>query len=292
MEPLGTEPAVYLYPRLSPDGSRLAVMLSQGSLTDLWVYDLQRGAKVRVTSGTSFNSFPVWSPDGRYLVFQSIGGMLWARSDAAGKPQPLTESKNLQVPNSFTPDGTRLVFSELSPQTGSDLRTIPVDGRSGGLRAGEPQVFVKTATVNSWAILSQDGRWMAYADAPAGVYEVHVRAFPDNGTDVQISNAGGIQPMWSRNGRELFYRTEDERIMAVTYAVRGDSFVPEKPRVWCGEQLANTGLALNLDLAPDGKRFIVLMPAETGVPRLAPGHVMLTVNFFDEVRRRVAGQAQ
>jgi serine/threonine-protein kinase len=292
MEPLGTEPAVYLSPRLSPDGSRLAFMLSQGSLTDLWVYDLQRGAKVRVTNGTSFNSYPMWSPDGRYLVFQSAGGMFWARSDAAGKPQPLTESKNLQMPNSFTPDGTRLVFSELSPQTGADIRTIPVDSSSGRLRAGEPQVFVKTSTLSIWAALSQDGRWLAYADSQAGVYEVHVRAFPDKGTDVQISNAGGILPIWSQNGHELFYRTEDQRIMVVNYAVRGDSFVPEKPRVWFGKQLANIGLAANLDLAPDGKRFIVLMPAETGVPRLAPGHVMLTVNFFDEVRRRVAGQAK
>jgi serine/threonine-protein kinase len=292
MESLGTEPALYLYPRFSPDGSRLAFLLSQGPLTDLWVYDLRRGAKGRVTSGTSFNSFPVWSPDGRYLVFQSAGGMFWARSDAAGKPQPLTGSKNLQVPSSFTPDGTRLVFSELNPQTGADIRTIPVDTSSGGLRAGEPQIFVKTAILNTWASLSQDGRWLAYADAQAGVYEVHVRAFPDKGTDVQVSNAGGVMPMWSHNGHELFYRTEDQRIMVVNYTVRGDSFVPEKPRVWFRKQLASIGLAANLDLAPDGKRFIVLMPAETGVPRLAPGHVMLEVNFFDEVRRRLAGAAK
>jgi serine/threonine-protein kinase len=292
MEPLGTEPAVYLSPRLSPDGSRLAFTLSQGSLTDLWVYDFERGSKVRVTNGTTFSSYPVWSPDGHYLVFQSAGGMFWARSDAAGGPQPLTQSRNLQQPDSFTPDGTRLVFSELSPQAGADIRTIPVDSSSGRLRAGEPQVFVKTTALSTWVALSQDGRWLAYADAPAGVYEVHVRAFPDKGTDVQISNAGGVMPMWSRNGHELFYRTEDQRIMVVNYNVRGDSFVPEKPRMWFGKQLVNIGLAANLDLAPDGKRFIVLMPAETGVPRLAPGHVMLTVNFFDEVRRRLAGQAK
>jgi hypothetical protein len=75
--------------------------------------------------------------------------------------------------------------------------------------------------------------------------------------------------------------------MVVNYTVREDALVPEKPRVWFGKQLASIGLAVNLDLAPDGKRFIVLMPAESGVPRLAPGHVMLTVNFFDEVRRKV-----
>jgi len=127
-----------------------------------------------------------------------------------------------------------------------------------------------------------DARWLAYADTPAGVYDVHVRAFSDKGTDVQISNAGGILPMWSQNGHELFYRAEDQRIMVVNYTVRGDSFVPEKPRVWFGKQLVNIGLAANLDLAPDGKRFIVLVPADAGVRRLAPGHMMLVTDFFDK----------
>jgi eukaryotic-like serine/threonine-protein kinase len=97
--------------------------------------------------------------------------------------------------------------------------------------------------------------------------EVYVRAFPDSGRLVPVSNAGGVMPMWSSNGRELFYRSEDQRIMVATYRVEGGTFKVDKPRVWFGKQLANLGLAANLDLAPDGKRFVVLMPAEGPEPR-------------------------
>jgi serine/threonine-protein kinase len=288
-ESLSYEPAFYWYPRFSPDGSRLALLVSQGATSDLWIYDLQRGNKIRLTNGTAFNSFPVWSPDGRFVVFQSAGGMFWTQADGAGKSQPLTESKSMQLPTSFTPDGTRLVFSELTPGTGAEIRTVPVQSGSGQLRAGEPQLFLKTSSANAFTALSPDGRWLAFADIRAGSYEVYVRAFPDNGTQVQISNAGGIIPLWSRNGHELFYRTEEQRIMVANYTVKGESFVADKPRVWYGRQLASTGQAVNYDLAPDGKRFLVLMPAESAQPQEAQNHVMLVVNFFDEVRRRVAG---
>jgi hypothetical protein len=99
-------------------------------------------------------------------------------------------------------------------------------------------------------------------------------------------------PLWSKNGRELFYRTKDQRIMVANYAARGDSFIAERPRTWFGERLANLGLAANLDVAPDGKHFIVLMPAESTKLREKQSDVTLAVNFFDEVRRRVAGQAR
>jgi len=114
---------------------------------------------------------------------------------------------------------------------------------------------------------------------------VYVRAFPDNGTRWLISNGGGTMPVWSRNGRELFYRTEDNRIMVTTYAVRGDTFVADRPRLWSDARLANTGMTPNFDLAPDGRRFVVLMPAEGAGPPDVQSHVTLVVNFFDELRR-------
>jgi hypothetical protein len=286
---LGLEPAIYVYPRLSPDGSRLAYMVSQGGHTDLWIYDWLRGSKARLTTGV-FTSFPVWSPDGRFVVFQTVGGIFWARADGAGQPQPLTQTKTLQYPTSFTPDGSRLAFAEATSGAGGEIRTVPVESASGSLKAGESQLFLKTAASNTFAEFSPDGRWLAYSDAEAGRYELYVRAFPDNGAKVQVSNAGGIIPRWSRNGHELFYRTEDQRIMVVNYTVKGDSFVADKPRVWFGKQLANLGVGVNVDLAPDGKRFVVLMPAESPEPREMQSHVMLVVNFFDEVRRRVAAQ--
>jgi serine/threonine-protein kinase len=134
-------------------------------------------------------------------------------------------------------------------------------------------------------VFSPDGRWLAYADTESGAYEVYVRAFPDKSTRWLISNGGGTMPIWARNGRELFYRNEDSQIMVATYAVRGDTFVADKPRVWSEKRLANTGLTPLFDLAPDGKRFAVLMAAEGPEPIEAQSHVTLLLNFFEELRR-------
>jgi hypothetical protein len=109
---------------------------------------------------------------------------------------------------------------------------------------------------------------------------------------VLISNEGGMMPAWSRVGRELFYRTEDQRIMVANYTVKGESFVADRPRVWFGKQLANLGLTINYDLAPDGNRLVVLMPVDSAEPRDTHSHVTLVTNFFDEVRRRVAEQSK
>jgi Tol biopolymer transport system component len=266
-ESLRSEPSYYVSLRLSPDGSRVASIVSQGASSDLWIYDWQRGSKTLLNNGMDADGYPVWTPDGRLVVFQSAGGMFWTGADGAGKPQQLTRSKNLQLPSSFTPDGKRLVFAEMIPGAGAEIRAVPVESASGQLRAGEPQGFLRTPTISTFATFSPDGRWLAYSNAVSGSFEVYVRAFPDNGTQVQISNAGGVMPLWSRNGHELFYRTEDQRIMVANYIVRGESFVADKPRVWFGKKLANLGLTINLDLAPDGKRLAVLMPAENPEPR-------------------------
>jgi eukaryotic-like serine/threonine-protein kinase len=113
-------------------------------------------------------------------------------------------------------------------------------------------------------------------------------AFPDKGGKWQISNGGGVYPVFSRNGRELFFRTEDNRIMVASYTVKGDSFAADKPRVWSEKPLANNGLnGNNYDVAPDGKRIAALMPAEAPEDQKAQNHVIFLMNFFDELRRKV-----
>jgi serine/threonine-protein kinase len=286
------EPSYYVSLRFSRDGSRLAAIVSQGANSDLWIYDWQRGSRWPLTTGMDADGYPVWSPDGQFVVFYSAGGIFWARADGGGKPQPLIRSQSLQLPCSFTPDGTRLVYTELIPGAGGEIRTVRMENTNGQLRAGAPELFLKTADISTFASFSPDGLWLAYADAEAGLHEVFVRAFPDNGAKWLISNAGGVLPVWSRNGHELFYRTQDNRIMVANYTVKGESFVADKPRVWFGKQLANIGLGMNLDLAPDGKRFAVLMPADSPEPRETQSHVKIAPNFFDEIRRRFAAQGK
>jgi Tol biopolymer transport system component/tRNA A-37 threonylcarbamoyl transferase component Bud32 len=290
-ESLGLEAARYNFPRTSPDGKRLAYLVIQGSSSDIWIYDWQRGIKTRLTNGL-IAANPVWSPDARFIVFDGPGGIFWIRADGAGTPQALTRSKYRQMLNSFAPDSKRLVFTELISGAKGEIRILPLEIGAGEMRAGEPQSFVKTSSQLTFAAVSPDGKWLAYANAEGGPYEVYVRPLRGSGGQVQISNAGGVIPLWSKNGRELFYRTEDQRIMVANYTVTGDSFIAERPREWFGKRLTNIGMATNLDVAPDGKRLVVLMPAETPEAQESKSHVTLVVNFFDEVRRRIAGQVK
>jgi serine/threonine-protein kinase len=105
---------------------------------------------------------------------------------------------------------------------------------------------------------------------------------------VSISNSGGVQPVWSQKTNELFYRSDDRHIMVANYTVKENNFrLVGKPRVWSERQLADTGLNPSFDLAPDGKRFAVLLPAENPEPLETKGHVTMILNFFDELRRRI-----
>jgi serine/threonine-protein kinase len=270
-------------------------MLSEGSNLDIWVYDSQRGGSQRLTTAAAVNA-PVWSPDVRYLVFASATGMYWVRADGADNPQPFIRSNILQFPASSNADGTRLTFAELNPEGATLIRTVAVGGPPGRPQPGEPELFLKSSPSNPNPAISPNGRWMAYASMESGIYEVYVRPFSGapSGSGIKrlISTNGGQLPTWSRNGHELFYRSEDHRIMVVNYTVKGDSFDTDRPRLWSEKQLANTGANQNFDLAPDGKRFVVLMPAEGPEPRETQNHLTLVVNFFDEVRRRVAAQGK
>jgi Tol biopolymer transport system component len=286
-QPLLTKPGIYARPSLSPDGQQLALTVTEGGNQDIWLYEWQRDTMTRLTFGAVASRYPIWSPDGRYILYNTSAGIFWTRSDGSGKPQPLTQSKNLQFPYSFTGDGKRLAFLELNPETQYDIWTVPVESDGAGLRVGKPEPFVQTPFDERHPTFSLDGRWLAFDSNESGSYQVYVRAFPDNGGKWQISNSGGMYPIWSRNGHELFFRTEDNQIMVAGYTVRGDSFAADKPRVWSDKKIANIGLNANYDLSPDGKRIVALMPVETAEGQKAQSHVIFLENFFDEVRRKV-----
>jgi serine/threonine-protein kinase len=291
-EPLLAEAGTYNFLRLSPDGDRLAFTMNQGANTDLFVYDLQRGSKTRLTNaGDLLNtgiSNPVWSADSRFVVFRANGRLFYARAEGGGRPELLTDRTTGPTPMSLAPDGT-LAYSQLTPRGGAEIRTLQVETQSGQLRVvGESRVFLKTSTADVQAAFSPDGHWLAYADAIDGDYQVYVRAFPDRGTRVQVSSIVGMVPRWSATGHELFYRTEDHRVMVVNYSVKGESFTVDKPREWSEKQLASTGTASNYDVALDGKRLIGLVPTASPEPRTTQSHIMIATNIFEEIRQRVA----
>ena len=288
VEPLWTEPSFYQFPEFSPDGNRLMSVRAEGANADIWIYDHQRGTKTRATAGTGVNTLPIWSADGRYIVFQSGAQLHWVSADGADRPQLLLKTSGPAFPTSFTPDGRQLFFYETKPEGGSVIKTVPIESQSGRLMAGEPQVFRELSAGVPIPSVSPDGRWVAYASTESGVYEVYVRAFPDIGRQWAISTGGGSFPVWSRTANELFYRTEDQFLMVTNYSVAGEAFVPAKPRRWSTTRLFDTGLVQNFALTPDGKQFAVLMSAESSQPAATQGSAMLVLNFFDEVRRIVA----
>src|SRR5262249_37289933 len=226
VEPLMKTPAAYYIPRLSPDGQRLAIQMTSPASADLYVYDWQRDSMTRLTfKGLGLAS--VWSPDGKYLAYQSTApdgyAIHWIRSDGGGEPQVLLESPNTMVPWSISPDGRRLAYHEGFQDTGYDVMTVSLDlSDPAHPKAGKPEVFVRTPADELVPAFSHDGRWLSYRSTESGITEIYVRSFPGPGGKWQISTGGGLYSFWSRNGRELFYENTDYQIMVVDFTANGD----------------------------------------------------------------------
>ncbi len=292
--PLREASGNYMDPSFSPDGKRLALDMSDGKRIDIWVDDWERDSLTRLTFDGLNNRVPIWTPDGQRITYssQEKGGtynLWWIRADGAGNAQRLTQSKNIQTPASWRPDGKVLSFWEINPDTSYDVMTLPVGGdEKSGWKPGEAKPFVNTAFVELDPAFSPDGRWLAYASNQSGNFEVYVQPFPGPGGKWQISTGGGVMPKWSRDGKQLFYRTPNNKIMFAGYTASGDSFHAEKPQLWSPGQFTNNGLVAyyNFDLYPDGKRIAVLKAPGAG-QNASVNKVDFIFNFFDELRSKV-----
>ncbi|MEK7409497.1 MAG: hypothetical protein AAB225_30905, partial [Acidobacteriota bacterium] len=279
-QPLLAKMGGYVAPAFSPDGRRLALSKAEGGNIDIWICEWERGALTRLTSAPGVDNFPVWAPDGKHIAYSSGGVIFWVRADGSGGPHKLMESRNRLYPSSFTPDGRHLAFTEDAPETRYDIWTAPLEGHdSDQPRVGKPELFLRTPFSERYPAFSPDGRWLAYESDESGAHEVYVRPFPAGGGKWQVSTGGGVMPVWSPNGRELFYRAPDSRIMVAGYAAKGDTFAPGRPRPWSEKRLAATTILRDFALAPDGKRFAVLLQGD-GADQKLPHHVTFLENFF------------
>jgi len=274
-------PGEYFNPAYSPDGRRIALV----SGVDIFAYDLARGAMSRVTTdGTSDR--PVWTPDGSRIAFGSRlspPGLWWVRGDGGAAPESLLASDRPVVPWSFSPDGRRLAYFQIDPETGYDIWTLPIDmSDPAHPKPGKPEPFLRTQFNEAGPAFSPDGRWIAYFSGETGPNEIYVR--PSSGEGKwQISTGGGMFATWSPNSSQLYFESPDNRIQVVDYVAKGGSFETGKPRPWSERQLQPV-LKSNFAIAPNGKGFAVFeAPNNDG----KPPRVGVLLNFVDELKRRL-----
>ena len=286
-ENLWQEPGVYGAPRLSPEGDRLALSVLRDGNWDIWVYDLERGVATRITFGPGYDADPAWSPDGQWLAFTSDreGNMALfrKRSDGSGQAEQMLAPDVLPnpFPTSWSPDGRWIIVSPTG-SGGNDLWVVPAGGE------GEPEALMATPYAEVTAEFSPNGRWVAYSSNESGRFEVYVGSFPIGGGKWQISDEGGSQPIWSRDGNRLYYRT-DEGVMMVDVGGGSGSFRVGKPRpAITGSYVGGLGgvqagnyFFPDYDVAPDGS-FVLFsgddLPQGVTTAKLVTG-------WFDELER-------
>ena len=222
--------------------------------------------------------------------------LYWQRADGTGEAERLTESRNPQSPASWHPSGRFLAFHESDSQTRSDIMLLPMEGdETSGWKPGKPIALLNTRFAEQHPAFSPDGRWLAYSSDESGRHELYVRPFPGPGGRWQVSANGGSRPNWSRQRRELIFRVSGPRLqmlMVAAYAIEGASFRAEKPRQWTPTLVPAVGPASRpFDLHPDGERIALVKGAEQAEDKRV--HVVLALNFFDELRRLApAGRAR
>jgi Tol biopolymer transport system component/tRNA A-37 threonylcarbamoyl transferase component Bud32 len=282
-EPIKVPPRAYAYARLSPDGTRVALDVRE-EMNDIWIWDLPRETLTRLTFDPGLNRGPIWTPDGRRVAFSAARdgaeAIYWQAADGSGVAEQLTQGKDIQVPHSFSPDGTKLLFE----QPGNAPYDIGVISLTGERKA---EMILHKEFSEAHADISPNGRWIAYESDESGRNEVYVRPFPEVNTGRwQISTEGGTRPLWARNGRELFYYVPPGVVMAVP-VVDGVSFAAGAPKVvFKGTYLAPQSGRM-YDVSPDAQRFLMIKEAREDGEAPPPPQLVVVQNWFEELKRLV-----
>jgi len=278
-------------PTLSPDGNRIAFSLGD----DLWVYDLQRKMGTQITTGIGAAG-PVWTPDGRFILFSTFNNIAWIPSDGGSEPKLLLAAKPsvVRYPTSMyeTAHDGRLAFmqNDVGGNRSWDLWTVPVHIDSREVQASEPEPFLTTKFDERHLSFSRDGRWVAYSSNESGArHEIYVRAFPSDGRRWKFSDSGGIVPQWSSDRRHLFFQSLDRLLMVAPYSVTANEFAPGEPRPWSTQPMVETLGPRVYSLSRDGTRAAALVADATS--QAQSRHVVtLWTNILEEFQRRSSMQ--
>jgi eukaryotic-like serine/threonine-protein kinase len=267
-------------PALSPRGDRLAFDLgdTRSGKPNIWIRDLARGVSSRFTFGATGEVGPLWSPDGSRVVFSVIRepafDLFEKPAASEGEAKELLKTNELKVASDWSRDGRYIAFSSQGKETKFDIWMLPTFGDK------RPIPFLKTEFAEMFPVFSPDGRYVAYQSNESGRFEIYVQSFPGPGRKWQVSTAGGSEPSWRSDGKEIFYRAADQKLVGVEVTI-GDTFQAGVPKPLFIARV-QAGRARNKYLASaDGQRFLLVAPL--GREAMTPTTVVL--NWFAELTR-------
>jgi serine/threonine-protein kinase len=278
-ETLLPQPRTYQQPRLSPDERRISLVVRDGARSDLWIYDRSLATFSRLTSSGTVTAAE-WSADGSHLLFtaggDSVRGAVWSQAVSGGSPAVLLfENADLTPMATLSPDGKSLLVNALR-EASWDIFRVPIDS------AGVRRDYVATAAQERTPQFSPDGKWVAFNSDESGRDEVYVRSFPDPSARIQISVSGGTEPLWSRDGKRLYYRSGSALIAARV------AFSPTFTPLGRDTLLRNIALlgsdftAPSYDVTRDGRRVLATIADADDF------QLVISPNWITEFRRRVA----
>jgi serine/threonine-protein kinase len=284
-EPIPTPPRAYMYPRISPDATRLALDIRDQD-NDIWIWDFERTTLTRLTIDPSVDRAPEWTRDSRRIIFTSnrsgADNLWWQAADGTGGAEQLTMSANAQFCTGTTPDGAAAIFVERMPTRGQDLKQLSLNGS----RRIAPLLETRFNQANG--VVSRDGHWIAYESDSSGQTEIYVRPFPDTSAGQwQVSTGGGTRPLWAPNGGELFYvgSAPSNALMRVPVDPHGMTWRAGTPtRLLEGRYFASNPQR-SYDISADGQRFVMIKPS--GPDEAAQPSLVFVQHWDQELKQLV-----
>ena len=274
--PLLDSARAYLHPRLSPDGRRLAVEVPSGTANEIWVADFAAGTFERLTRG-GFSDRPEWTLDGSRVLYSSNSvvpnPLWWQQSDGGGAPEIVYQGPDAIREGVFTPDGRTIVFRSDTPDSARDLYRLPLDGER------KPVPILVNGNDDKHPRVSPDGVLLAYTSNESDREEVYVRPLAGPAARIRVSLGGGAEPLWSPDGKRIFYRA-GFALMAARIARTPALGVTGRDTLFEG-RYATDPWHPNYDVTPDGRHFVMLQPVEEN------RDMILVVNWAEELRRRL-----
>ncbi len=266
---------VYMHPRLSPDGRRVAFESQEGAGNEIWIADIAAQTAEKLTRG-GFNDRPEWTPDGRRVMYvaapKPANSLWWQPADGSGTAELVYQGSDAIREGVFTPDGQAVIFRMDTPDSNRDIYELPLAGER------KPVPLLTSIDDDKQPRVSPDGKWLAYVSNQSGREEVYVRPLSGDGARVAVSTGGGGEPLWARDGSHLYYRAGGwllaaRVVTAPSFAVLGRDTLFDAP-------YTSDLFHPNYDVAPDGKSFVMIRPVEQD------RQLIMVVNWIEELRQR------